>query len=1719
MIWLLGSKGIARWYFYCLGIKRSTEEACMNPSSLLQTIQPGNILMMVMSIRTLSTLVGSLYIFLVLTALFFVPPIFAQVQIPPNLFLYSPTPSAPQAITSPQQQQTNPPQEATVQKSNQQNQPPETLTPSPSQEPLQPQQNGILDGIASFASYALTLGNPVHFDHPRQGFSRAELPNFTVIIPTKTNEKIGATEDNTWQTKDELIQAELINNKTNEVIPVTIKKTGEGQFHVTAIKTDSLTPGEYHLALDAKETFLYTRDLTQDFSWGVLAVNTNKSIYAPGETAHLAFGVVDNFGETICNASLSLTITDPHGMTTTLSTDNGKIEQSHECSGNTVTKLPDYLATYQTTTAGYYQMVLIAHTKNGTHTLSDYFQVEDTVPFSVDRASFPTRVYPLAAYDVKLTITANQDYTGPVTDSVPKAFYITDISDGGSAPNQLKDDELIPATNEAQLANDTNAIPPNATLSKLDTVLLKRSNTVENFTEASVDHTPMSIIWQVHFQKGHIYTLSYTINFPPVSPEFYLLGPLRIGDFQEVRQWQIASDATKCWAGTAGANWSGGSGTWITTAGANSTLATGDVATFDPGTGTCASPGGNNTNSTLDTGLTFSTISGINIKSTYTQTITDNKAMTVSSGNYAQAGGTWSGGSVNMTVTGTFTLSGGTFNAPSGTITVKNAWNTAGGTFNAGTGTVLFEDASFTITPSSETYNNVKFTHTNTCGTTRTFTIAASTTLTVGGMLTLDNTDGCGGNVVINGTGGISAQGDISLPNSFGSDGGDVDKGSVVITINGTGTQTMTGVAGGTTDNATIPSININKASGTLNIHNTITEVNDWTWMQGTVDYTGSTVIFDAVQDNASTITPGSTAFNNVTFDRSDTCSSNATYTIAASTTLTVGGTLTFDNNDTCGNFTIVNGTGGISAQGDISAAESNRGVKGSVVVTINGTGIQTMTGPAAVADANGEIPSITINKASGTFNIRNTITEANDWTWIQGTVDYTGSTIYFNAEQDDTATITPGSTAFNNVTFDHIDTCGPDFTTTIAASTTLTVGGTLTFDNNDGCGGNTMVNGTGTIASQGNLTTASNGVNGNVQITMSGSANQTITQSGSNIFPTGTFTVNKSGGTATLATNFSENASGQSVTITAGTLDLSGHNLTVNSTGMLTVNGTGVLQLQGGETITATNKSFVSGGTVIYTGSGTYSSLAAGSSYYNLTFNGSGSWTAANSTTLGGSLTISSGTFIAPSSTLTIGGNFTHNGGTFTNNGGTVAFNDNSQASTISGANTFNNLSITTGGKQVNFPASTATTISNALTIQGSVGANVLLRSSSPGVQANLAVNGTPSLTTISRVDIEDSNACPGTNQPLTANIATNSGDNSCWAFSNTWYNTAWKFRKLITINHTKVAADQTNFPVLISWANDTSLANNAQTGGNDILFTDSTGVVKLNHEIEKYVSGTGELEAWVNVPTLSSTTDTTLYVYYGNPSAENQQNATGVWSNSYVLVQHLAETSGTTTNDSSGNGNSGTKVSATSPNPTTSGQIDGAQSFNGSTDHITISNTASMQFTSSQSYTISAWVNVPSLPGAWATIVEHSRSSSPWYGLWINPSNKWAFGGGSGGAANIVGSTASTGWHYLVGVQQGSVIRTLYVDGQSNATGSVQNANGTGGMEMGDDTVSEPLAGTIDEVRLSNTNRSASWIQTEYNNQSSLSTFMTVGSGEQLLTVVNGGVTIHGGTTIKSN
>ena len=98
-------------------------------------------------------------------------------------------------------------------------------------------------------------------------------------------------------------------------------------------------------------------------------------------------------------------------------------------------------------------------------------------------------------------------------------------------------------------------------------------------------------------------------------------------------------------------------------------------------------------------------------------------------------------------------------------------------------------------------------------------------------------------------------------------------------------------------------------------------------------------------------------------------------------------------------------------------------------------------------------------------------------------------------------------------------------------------------------------------------------------------------------------------------------------------------------------------------------------------------------------------------------------------------------------------------------------------------------------------------------------------------------------------------------------WYNPAWAFRVPITIDNTNSAA-LTDYQVKVSLPSTFDFAH-TQSNGNDIRFTGSDGVTLLSYWIESYNPAAQTGTIWVDVPTLTADTVTTVYMYYDNPNA----------------------------------------------------------------------------------------------------------------------------------------------------------------------------------------------------------------------------------------------------------
>ncbi|MCL5667137.1 MAG: DUF2341 domain-containing protein [Patescibacteria group bacterium] len=337
-------------------------------------------------------------------------------------------------------------------------------------------------------------------------------------------------------------------------------------------------------------------------------------------------------------------------------------------------------------------------------------------------------------------------------------------------------------------------------------------------------------------------------------------------------------------------------------------------------------------------------------------------------------------------------------------------------------------------------------------------------------------------------------------------------------------------------------------------------------------------------------------------------------------------------------------------------------------------------------------------------------------------------------------------------------------------------------------------------------------------------------------------------------------------------------------------------------------------------------------------------------------------------------------------------------------------------------------------------------------------------------------------------------------------WYNASWNYRQKLTVNHGQVAGNLSNFPVLVSLSSNDlkSTVNGGKVGktdGTDIVFVSQDNKTKLFHELDSYNSSTGQLTAWVKLPSLSSSNDTAFYVYYGNGYASDQQDKAGVWDGDFRAVYH-----GNNLSDSKNS------RSMSGSNGLASGKIGQALTFDGSSQKVSSTAFAGDRDTS---FTYELWFKPASTWQTGSAAVKRLIESVN-YNDSAGPSLYYSSATGKLSISNFLPSYGRVStdyattldanqWYHIAGTYNsaGYPNQNLYVNGKAVNYSSYFSYQPVRYDELltlgGSRLYSASLAdGSMDEVRVSKTARSESWIATEYNNQNNPSGFVAVGSVE---------------------
>jgi hypothetical protein len=316
---------------------------------------------------------------------------------------------------------------------------------------------------------------------------------------------------------------------------------------------------------------------------------------------------------------------------------------------------------------------------------------------------------------------------------------------------------------------------------------------------------------------------------------------------------------------------------------------------------------------------------------------------------------------------------------------------------------------------------------------------------------------------------------------------------------------------------------------------------------------------------------------------------------------------------------------------------------------------------------------------------------------------------------------------------------------------------------------------------------------------------------------------------------------------------------------------------------------------------------------------------------------------------------------------------------------------------------------------------------------------------------------------------------------------------RLKVIIPSDNIDSTLTDFPILLKLTTDCGLTgfdasivfDELELDANrfKIAVTASDGTTQRYVEIEKWDDSSEEAWLWVKVPSVAASGKTELYFYYDSTASDNttyvgdigDSPATQVWSNNFWAVFHMGDTSSPFVNSLT---TSGTNLNVTgSPTFATPAKVAEGVDW-GSSQNAGQGTTG---FTASN-VTVESWVKQDSAATAirrWVTLsseIAVIRQDSGATGQF-----KWYIKTDSVIRSMTVNNVIDTNWGYFAGTWDGTTMR-MYKDGSEIGTPNVPGGTLNTGAGMSINSATENFEGLQDEIRVSTTARTESWLKATY-------------------------------------
>lgn len=207
----------------------------------------------------------------------------------------------------------------------------------------------------------------------------------------------------------------------SKIIPFIInRKIVNDDLEIDLIPPRIFRPGKYSLDIIRDDGKIES----QQFSWGSLNINFDKSLYQKSDSAKIGITVTDDSGIPVCDAHLSLTVTSPDNQEqSVLTTADNSISINPACRTHSIDQNPDYQANFVFNDIGIYKIDLESDSQSVRTKISDKITVLSEIPFQIER-KIPQRIFTPEIYQSRIKITANTDFNGVVSETVPQELSI-----------------------------------------------------------------------------------------------------------------------------------------------------------------------------------------------------------------------------------------------------------------------------------------------------------------------------------------------------------------------------------------------------------------------------------------------------------------------------------------------------------------------------------------------------------------------------------------------------------------------------------------------------------------------------------------------------------------------------------------------------------------------------------------------------------------------------------------------------------------------------------------------------------------------------------------------------------------------------------------------------------------------------------------------------------------------------------------------------------------------------------------------------------------------------------------------------------------------------------------------------------------------------------------------------------------------------------------------